>query len=43
MDLSKNITLFNPAAEVWTGRSSREALGQPVDQIFEAVTGPGRR
>jgi PAS domain S-box-containing protein len=42
IDLSKTITLFNPAAEVWTGRSGREALGQPVDQIFEAVTGPGQ-
>ncbi len=38
VDLSKTITLFNPAAEVWTGRSSREALGQPVEQIFEAAT-----
>ncbi|HTC88235.1 MAG TPA: sigma 54-interacting transcriptional regulator [Bryobacteraceae bacterium] len=41
MDLNKTITLFNPAAEVWTGRSTREALGQQVDQIFEAVSGPG--
>jgi PAS domain S-box-containing protein len=40
MDRDRTITLFNPAAEAWTGRSSREALGQPVDQIFQMVAGP---
>jgi len=39
IDHRKTITLFNPAAEVWTGRSSREALGQPLDEVFQAVTG----
>ncbi len=43
MDRQGNITLFNPAAEAWTGRSSREALGQPVDEIFQAVSGSERR
>lgn len=40
MDRDKIITLFNPAAEAWTGRSSREALGQPLDQVFQMVAGP---
>jgi PAS domain S-box-containing protein len=39
MDRQENITLFNPAAEAWTGRSSREALGQRVDGIFQATAG----
>jgi two-component system response regulator AtoC len=42
MDQQKTITLFNPAAEAWTGRSSREALGQPVERVFHAVAGPSR-
>ena len=42
MDRRKTITLFNPAAEAWTGRSSREALGQPVEGVFQAVAGPSR-
>ncbi len=40
MDRQKTITLFNPAAEAWTGRSSREALGQPMERVFQAVV-PG--
>lgn len=40
MDHLGRITLFNPAAEVWTGRSPSEALGQPVDEVFRAVSGP---
>ena len=40
MDRQENITLFNPAAEAWTGRSAREALGQRVDEIFQAVVNP---
>src|ERR1700691_2029655 len=42
IDQQKTITLFNPAAEAWTGRSSREALGQPVERVFQAVAGPSR-
>jgi PAS domain S-box-containing protein len=41
MDGRQTITLFNPAAEAWTGRSAREALGKRVDEIFQAVTSPG--
>jgi PAS domain S-box-containing protein len=40
MDVRQAITLFNPAAEAWTGRSAREALGRRVDEIFQAVAGP---
>ena len=40
MDRQGTITLFNPAAEAWTGRSAREALGRTVDEIFQAVAGP---
>ncbi len=39
MDRSGAITLFNPAAEAWTGLSTREALGQRVDEIFQVVAG----
>jgi PAS domain S-box-containing protein len=39
MDLEETITLFNPAAEAWTGRSARDALGQPVDEIFQSAAG----
>jgi PAS domain S-box-containing protein len=42
MDGQKAITLFNPAAEAWTGRSSREVLGQPVERVFQTVAGPSR-
>ena len=31
------ITLFNRAAETWTGWSSREAVDQPIDGIVRAV------
>jgi len=41
MDQHETITLFNPAAEAWTGRSTREALGQPVKEIFHAIVAPG--
>ena len=40
MDRQKAITFFNPAAEAWTGRSSREALGHPVERVFQAVASP---
>ena len=42
MDAQRTITLFNPAAEAWTGWSSGEAVGQPVEGVFQAVVGPGR-
>jgi PAS domain S-box-containing protein len=40
MDRQGTVTLFNPAAESWTGLPSREALGQPVEQVFQALAGP---
>ncbi|MGA2882815.1 MAG: sigma 54-interacting transcriptional regulator [Bryobacteraceae bacterium] len=40
IDRSGRITLFNPAAEAWTGLSTREALGQRLDDIFQALAGP---
>jgi len=43
MDRQRTITLFNPAAEAWTGRRSREALGQPLDQVFQAVGPDGEK
>jgi PAS domain S-box-containing protein len=39
MDQRGTITLFNPAAEAWTGRPTREALGQPVELIFQTAAG----
>jgi transcriptional regulator with PAS, ATPase and Fis domain len=42
IDATQTIALFNPAAEVWTGRLAREALGRPaheVIQILLAATG----
>jgi CheY-like chemotaxis protein len=38
LDTSETITLFNPAAEAWTGRAAREALGQPVSDAFQIVS-----
>jgi DNA-binding NtrC family response regulator len=38
MDMSETITLFNPAAEAWTGQPAREALGQPVNEVFQMVS-----
>jgi two-component system, NtrC family, response regulator AtoC len=40
MDRKEVVTLFNPAAEAWTGHSSREALGQPLGDVFLAIAGP---
>jgi DNA-binding NtrC family response regulator len=38
------ITLFNPAAEAWTGRPAREALGRPVGEALQVVSaGTGER
>jgi PAS domain S-box-containing protein len=39
IDRKGTITLFNPAAEAWTGVPAREAQGQPVGEIFQALTG----
>ncbi len=39
IDREQTITLFNPAAETWTGQSQREALGQPLNRIFNIVAG----
>jgi two-component system response regulator AtoC len=43
MDRQGTITLFNPAAEAWTGRSARESLGQPVDEVFQTFGSNGDR
>jgi PAS domain S-box-containing protein len=40
IDRQEIITIFNPAAEAWTGRSAREALGQQVGEIFQPMAGP---
>ena len=37
LDPTETIKLFNPAAETWTGWSSAEATGRPVDEIFRLV------
>ena len=37
LDQTETITLFNPAAEAWTGWSSAEAMGRPVEEIFRLV------
>jgi two-component system, NtrC family, response regulator AtoC len=34
---TEGITLFNPAAEAWTGWSSDEAVGRPIEDIFRLV------
>ncbi len=37
LDQTEIVTLLNPAAEAWTGWTSREALGKPVDEVFRLV------
>ena len=37
-DRAGTITLFNPAAEAWTGQPAHEALGQPVSEVFDVVS-----
>jgi DNA-binding NtrC family response regulator len=37
-DTAETITLFNPAAEAWTGRPAREALGRPVNDVFQVLS-----
>ncbi len=39
LDTAGTVTLFNPAAESWTGRPAREALGRPVTEAFPVVSG----
>jgi PAS domain S-box-containing protein len=41
MDDCQTITLFNPAAEAWTGRSARVALGQRMDEMFQVAASAG--
>jgi DNA-binding NtrC family response regulator len=38
LDTAERVTLFNPAAEIWTGRPAREALGRPVNDVFQMVS-----
>jgi PAS domain S-box-containing protein len=38
----ESVTLFNPAAEAWTGWSARDAIGKPLREVFplvDSVTG----
>jgi DNA-binding NtrC family response regulator len=37
-DTSETITLFNPAAETWTGQPMREAMGRPVSDVLQVVS-----
>jgi two-component system response regulator AtoC len=37
-DAAQTITLFNPAAEAWTGQTAREAVGRPVSDVFQVVS-----
>ena len=42
VDKPELVTLFNPAAEAWTGWNARDALGKPIREIFplvDSVTG----
>jgi DNA-binding NtrC family response regulator len=37
-DTAETIMLFNPAAEAWTGRPTREAVGRPVSDVVQVVS-----
>ena len=37
LDQNEVITLFNPAAEAWTGWSAREAIGKSIEEVFQVV------
>jgi PAS domain S-box-containing protein len=39
VDKPAAVTLFNPAAEAWTGWKAGEALGKPIREIFSLVDG----
>ena len=42
VDKPESVTLFNPAAEAWTGWKAGDALGKPIRQVFplvDSVTG----
>jgi PAS domain S-box-containing protein len=42
VDKPESVTLFNPAAEAWTGWNAGEAVGKPIRQVFplvDSVTG----
>lgn len=42
VDSHQIVTLFNPAAEAWTGRQSGEAVGQSLSEVFplaDSITG----
>jgi transcriptional regulator with PAS, ATPase and Fis domain len=42
VDSHQTVTLFNPAAAVWTARQSSDAVGQPLSEVFplaDSVTG----
>ena len=37
LNQTQTITLFNPAAEAWTGWTSAEAMGRPIEDVFRLV------
>ncbi len=37
LDQNEVITLFNPAAEAWTGWKSKDAIGKTVDEVLQLV------
>ncbi len=39
LDPTETITLFNPAAEAWTGTPAQEAAGRPLEEVFKLVDG----
>jgi len=39
LDPTETITLFNPAAEAWTGTPAPEALGRQLEEVFKLVDG----
>jgi len=39
LDPTETITLFNPAAEAWTGTPAQEAIGRPLEEVFHLVDG----
>jgi len=39
LDQNEAVTVFNPAAEAWIGLTAQEAIGKPVDEVFQVVDG----